>query len=113
MSELKMATTTSKTSVISAELLPKTAKDEQTLGAVRSVDELGRILIPKTIREQKHIYPGDKFEFIMGGDIIMLARHASKCMACNDDTNVQQVHKAFLCEECREAINKTLPKSKS
>jgi len=77
-------------------------------GATRAIDELGRIIIPREIREQKHIYPGDKFEFVMDGDIIMLARCVDKCMICDDDTNVKKMHKTYLCEECRAAVEKTL-----
>ncbi|MCL2575101.1 MAG: AbrB/MazE/SpoVT family DNA-binding domain-containing protein [Defluviitaleaceae bacterium] len=77
-------------------------------GAVKKVDELGRIIIPRVIREQKQIRPSDKFEFVMDGDVIMLVRHFDKCMACDDDTNIKRVHKTYLCEECREAVGKAL-----
>jgi len=86
---------------------PRVTKEPSTQN-IRSVDELGRIVLPKTAREYLGIYPNDQFEIIMDKGNIILVRHNPKCLACDDDTNVEKVHKTFLCEECREAVKKTL-----
>lgn len=90
-----------------------TIKGEMTLnfkeqGSIRTVDELGRIVLPMTTREKLGICPGDQFEIVTQDTAIILLRHAPKCLACDEDTNVQKVHKTFLCEVCREAVEKTL-----
>jgi len=82
--------------------------NNQETGAIRTVDALGRIILPKTTREQLGIYEGDQFEVITQDATIILVRHAPTCLACDDDTNVERMNKTFLCEVCREAVQKTL-----
>ncbi|MCL2576047.1 MAG: AbrB/MazE/SpoVT family DNA-binding domain-containing protein [Defluviitaleaceae bacterium] len=88
--------------------MTKRAPSRQASQYVRAVDELGRIILPRTAREHQGIYPGDEFEIIMDGGNIILARHSPTCLACDDDTDVQKLNKTFLCAECREAVKKTL-----
>ena len=70
------------------------------------LDTLGRIVLPKTTREQLGIYEGDQFEVITQDATIILVRHAPTCLACNDDTNVERMNKTFLCEVCRDAVGR-------
>ena len=37
-------------------------------GIVRRIDDLGRVVIPKAIREQHRIYEGDPLEIFLGND---------------------------------------------
>ena len=78
----------------------------QETGAVKTVCELGRIQIPLTLRQAQGIEAGDQFEFLTQGTTIMMVRHAPSCLACDDDTDVQRLHRTFLCGECREALKK-------
>jgi len=80
----------------------------QPNGTVKAIDELGRIALPTTLREELGIFEGDKFEFVIENGRVVLARHIPTCLACDDDTDVQRLHKTFLCAECRDAVNKTL-----
>ena len=45
------------------------------LGVVRKIDGLGRLVIPKEIREVLHIDIGTPIELYMDGDGIMLKKH--------------------------------------
>jgi len=87
------------------------SENGMTNGAARAVCELGNIQLPLTLRQAQGIVAGDKFEFITQGTMIIMVRHEPKCLACDDDTNVQKLHNTFLCEICREAIQGTLPKN--
>jgi len=84
----------------------------QATGAIRTIDELNRIVLPKTVCEQLGIFKGDSFEVITQGVDILLKRYAPACLACDDDTDVQKIHRTFLCGECRDAVNSTLPEVK-
>ena len=84
----------------------------QTTGAIRTTDELNRIILPKTVCEQLGILAGDKFEVTIQDGDILLKRHELACLACDDDTDVQKIHRTFLCGECRDAVIKTLPDGK-
>ncbi|MCL2621132.1 MAG: AbrB/MazE/SpoVT family DNA-binding domain-containing protein [Defluviitaleaceae bacterium] len=79
-----------------------------TAGETRTFDDLGRIVIPKSIRKALNIHEGDQFDVIQDGDIIKLVRCVPACLACDDDTDVQRMNKTFLCGECRDAVSKTL-----
>jgi len=74
------------------------------MDAIRTVDELGRITIPKTVMEYLSIDAGDKFEMVINGTQIILVRHLPKCVVCDYDDNVEKLGRAFLCEECREKL---------
>jgi len=77
-------------------------------GFLRTIDDIGRIVIPQTIRENMCIISGDQFEIIEDGCNIILARYTATCLACDDDTDVQKINRTYLCVECREAVHKTL-----
>ena len=80
----------------------------QETGAVKTVCELGRIQLPLTLRQAQGIEAGDQFEFLTQGTTIMMVRHAPSCLACDDDTDVQRLHRTFLCGECREGVKKII-----
>jgi len=81
----------------------------QATGAIRTIDELNRIVLPKTVCEQLGVLQGDSFEIVIQGGDILLKRHVRACLACDDDSDVQKIHRTFLCGECRDAVNNTLP----
>ncbi|MCL2575628.1 MAG: AbrB/MazE/SpoVT family DNA-binding domain-containing protein [Defluviitaleaceae bacterium] len=89
-------------------LVIKKGTKEPSTQNIRTVDEFGRIVLPRTVRDYLAIYPYDKFEIIMDNGNIILARHEPRCMACDDETDVRKLHRAYLCGECREAVKKTL-----
>jgi len=65
--------------------------------------------MPSTLRETQGILPGDKFEFVTNGTLIMMLRHVPNCLACKmNETEVTRFGDTFLCEVCREAIEKSL-----
>jgi len=74
------------------------------MDAIRTIDELGRIVIPKAVRNNLCIDAGDQFEMVINGTQIILVRHMPKCTICDYDDNVEKVGRAFLCEECREKL---------
>ncbi|MCL2169500.1 MAG: AbrB/MazE/SpoVT family DNA-binding domain-containing protein [Defluviitaleaceae bacterium] len=81
---------------------------EKTVDAIRTIDEIGRVIIPKSVRDYLGIVPGDKFEIVINNGSIVFARHESVCLACNEDTDVQRFNKTFLCGECRDALVKAM-----
>ena len=47
----------------------------RSLGIVRRMDDLGRVVIPKEIRRSLNISPGDLFEFYIDGDRIIIQNY--------------------------------------
>ena len=56
----------------------------KTKGVIREIDEVGRIVIPKEIRNAKGIGGGTTFEIYSDGDSIILKRAYNTCIFCGE-----------------------------
>jgi len=73
---------------------------------VRQIDNLGRVVIPKDIRNALAINQGDCIEFFMddkGG--IVLHKYTSICFVCNGIEDVQRHNQSNLCRGCRGKLD--------
>ena len=62
----------------------------KSIGMVRPVDEMGRIVLPKELRRQFNIEDGeDSVEVFVDGDKIILKKYAPACIFCGDVENAQ------------------------
>ena len=55
----------------------------KSTGIVRKLDELGRIVIPKEIRNKLNIEQKDSIEIYTDGNSIVLKKFESNCIFCN------------------------------
>lgn len=78
--------------------------NNQNAKSIKTVDEFGRILIPKYIRSQFGIKPGDTLYYEVDADRIILRRPIEKCIFCEDAQNVEQVMGRPVCKNCVEKI---------
>lgn len=46
------------------------------IGSIRRLDELGRIVIPKEIRNELRLKAGDNFSITINGNDIILRKHS-------------------------------------
>lgn len=69
-------------------------------GIVRRVDELGRIVIPKELRDTRGIEERDKMEIYVDGDMIILRKYAPGCAFCGETRNVRDIHGTAVCAAC-------------
>ena len=69
-------------------------------GIVRRVDELGRIVIPKELRDTLGIKERDKLEIYVEGDMIILHKYAPGCVFCGETRNVRDIHGTAVCGNC-------------
>lgn len=55
----------------------------RTTGIVRSIDDLGRVIIPKSVRESLGIKEGDKFEVLVTkeGEVVF-RKYEYECPTC-------------------------------
>lgn len=80
-----------------------------TTGAIRRIDDLGRIVIPKDIRRRIQAEEGTPMEFFIDGTNIVLKRYRSeqekkeivKCGEWENDSGYDDWH----CSECGFEIN--------
>ena len=56
----------------------------KSTGMIRKVDELGRIVIPKEIRDMFNIIEKDLMEIFIDGDNIILRKYEESCIFCGN-----------------------------
>lgn len=79
----------------------------------RTVDELGRIVLPATFREKLGIKSKDVMDITcINDDTIMLKKdeNIQHCDICRTTDNVRELthtsEKHYICSECIKAVNK-------
>ena len=77
-------------------------------GIVRSVDELGRVVIPSELRKRFHINIKDELEFFTEGNRIILQKGSPSCIFCNTQSNIALFGEQLICEDCIAKIKAEL-----
>ena len=84
--------------------------DKQTriksTGIIRRVDELGRIVIPMSIRQTLGLNERDPVEIFMDGERIILQKHQSSCIFCGSTEDLIAYEGKNVCAACREALSR-------
>ena len=81
-------------------------------GIVRSIDSLGRVVLPKELRTTYDITPDTPLEIFTDGDsIIMRKYHAQgSCVFCGDiSPDAVLLHGKYVCPVCRKALGEVRP----
>ncbi|RAP75619.1 MULTISPECIES: AbrB/MazE/SpoVT family DNA-binding domain-containing protein [Paenibacillus] len=69
-------------------------------GVVRKVDQLGRIVLPKSLRKRYQMNEGDPVEILVQGDHIILERYRPRCVFCGTLEGVREFKERYLCNSC-------------
>lgn len=69
-------------------------------GIVRKLDQLGRIVIPKELRNTFDLEEGDPIEIFVDGNDIILRKYQPACIFCNDATDILQYENKNICKNC-------------
>lgn len=77
-----------------------------SIGIVRKVDELGRIVIPKETRSQLAVSEGDSLEIFIDEDEkhIILRKYSPGCSFCNSLSDITYFKGVRICKECLEDL---------
>lgn len=76
-------------------------------GVIRSVDELGRLVIPKEIRKNMDIRCGDPLEiFVDGQDTIVLKKNLCACVFCQSNEDLSDYMGKKVCTACLAELKK-------
>jgi AbrB family transcriptional regulator, transcriptional pleiotropic regulator of transition state genes len=68
----------------------------------RGPDELGRLVIPKEIRERLGMSARDEVEIYADGERIVLRKHRTQCVLCGNEGFVIYHRGKTVCEWCIE-----------
>ncbi|WP_171909349.1 AbrB/MazE/SpoVT family DNA-binding domain-containing protein [Paenibacillus sp. GP183] len=74
-------------------------------GVVRKVDQLGRIVLPKSLRKRYLMNEGDPVEILVQGDHIILERYRPKCVFCGNMDQVSDFKERHICGTCLGEMN--------
>ena len=74
------------------------------LGIVRKVDILGRVVIPKELRDTLDIAEKDPIDIFVEDEKIILRKYNPTCVFCGSTNNVVIYKEKLVCEDCAKAI---------
>ena len=76
----------------------------KSTGVVRKVDELGRIVLPKALREIMDIKEKDPIEIFTDENRIVLQKYHPACEFCNNVDNIIYFGDKRICRSCIDKI---------
>lgn len=75
-------------------------------GIVRKIDDLGRIVLPKELRETMNIDKKDPMEiYVEGNGTIVLKKYQPACIFCGNAEDTLEYEGKVICSECINKIN--------
>ncbi len=69
------------------------------------MDQLGRIVLPKSLRKRYQMNEGDPVEILVQGDHIILERYRPKCVFCGEMDHVNEFKERHICSNCLGEMN--------
>lgn len=76
----------------------------KSIGVVRKVDELGRIVLPIELRRTLDIKERDSLEIFTEGETVILKKYEPACVFCGNAKNVINFKGKNICKECLKEI---------
>ena len=76
----------------------------KSLGIVRKIDELGRIVLPIETRKRLELSAGDGVEIFVEKDRVILKKYAPSCIFCGEVENVISYNDKKICRRCLEDL---------
>ncbi len=76
----------------------------KSTGIIRKIDELGRIVLPKELRDILGIHIKDGLKISLDGNRILLNRYEKDCAVCNTRVDLVEFKRKMLCKKCIELI---------
>ncbi|MBQ2614847.1 MAG: AbrB/MazE/SpoVT family DNA-binding domain-containing protein [Clostridia bacterium] len=78
----------------------------KSIGIVRDVDALGRVVLPKELRDTMHIAPKDPLEIYVDGENIVLRKYEPSCLFCGNAGDLITLEDRKVCRECLAEMNR-------
>lgn len=77
------------------------------IAAPRTIDELGRIVIPASIRRKLGLERGDHLDVRLEGDRIIVTKVSPACVFCNREADLLQMSGKRICRPCLQIVNRS------
>ena len=77
----------------------------KSTGMIRDVDKVGRVVIPKEIRDTLGLKEGSPLEIFVENDTISLRRYTTSCLFCGNAQELISYEDRKICRNCIEKLN--------
>ena len=85
----------------------------KSTGIIRKVDELGRVVIPKEIRNKFEIAEKDPIEIYVEGSSIVLKKFEQNCIFCGSTKDLVEYKDKLICSKCADNLMKLKEEKKN
>ena len=68
----------------------------------RRIDELGRIVVPQSMRQALGLVPGTEIDFVLEGKHVLIRAAHTACKVCGSITDVDEG--ICVCQKCIQMI---------
>lgn len=72
----------------------------KSVGIVRKIDELGRIVLPIELRRTLDLKEKDSVEITAEGESIVLRKYQPNCIFCENAKNLVEYKGKLVCSRC-------------
>ncbi len=76
----------------------------ESKGIIRRIDELGRIVIPKEMRNKLDLQCGTALEIHLEGEAIVMKRDMTSCIFCGSEECVTDYKGKSICSVCLKEV---------
>ena len=73
-------------------------------GVIRTIDKLGRVVIPKSMCKALHIEENDELDVTMEGERIILQKRCDGCIFCNSTVGLVIYNGRKVCAACVQSL---------
>lgn len=80
----------------------------KSTGVVRKIDELGRVVLPISIRQTLDIKEKDPLEIFVDDNRIILQKYEPSCIFCGNADSVVYFNGKRICADCLTKIKQQL-----
>lgn len=76
----------------------------KALGIVRTVDKLGRIVLPAELRKTMDYDVDEPLEIFVDDDKVILKKYNPSCLFCGSSDNTVKYKEKLVCAECARKL---------
>ena len=80
----------------------------KSTGIVRNIDELGRLVIPTEIRDERGFVKNTPVEIFVEDDAVIVKKYVPVCRFCGSGENLTEYLDQNVCRGCIEKLGELL-----
>ena len=72
----------------------------KAVGIARKVDQLGRVVLPKELRDSLGIENDDPIEMYPDGNLLYMKKYLPECIFCESTEDIVEYKGKIICKSC-------------